>query len=132
MIGLDVRTNALGQRIVVAFAIATAMVAASAIVGCQPKPAAPLAAPRAELAVDHFAGTALSGPAPVVASASPASQPTTQPNDALAIGVTFIALERVPDRVFDSLGSRARLISSTAGNSPLLSSGRLTERVSLF
>jgi hypothetical protein len=97
-----------------------------AAIGCQTQPPPPLAPPLATIRVDHFAGTPLSGPTAVAAS------PATAPSDALSVRVTFIALERVPDRVFDPLASRARLISSSRAGSPVLPSARLTENVGVL
>jgi hypothetical protein len=46
--------------------------------------------------------------------------------------VSFIALEHVPARVFDPLGSKARLISASRGGSPVMPSGKLTEDVQVI
>jgi len=93
--------------------------------GCQSQRPAALPVPPAIVNVTHFAGTALSGP-------TATAPPKTSAADALTVRVTFIALEKSPDRRFDALASRARLISSTTGGSPLLSSARLTRDVQVI
>lgn len=92
--------------------------------GCQQAPP-PFSAPPMTLHVDHFVGTPLSGP-----TAGPI--PVLQPAQTMIVTATFTALEHSPKPVFESLGARARLISSAAAGKPMLATSQLGEEVQLL
>lgn len=95
--------------------------------GCHAPPLKPpMPAPVAIFQMNHFWGTPLSGPTQA------GVLPVNDPASALAVNVTFVALERVPKIQFDLLGSRARLISATQRGQPVMPSAQLTRTVQMF
>jgi hypothetical protein len=93
----------------------------SLLAGCATshKAAPPLTLPgAAAVSVRHFVGTPLSG---TVLKDPPAFSP----DDALALEVSFVALEQSPQGV-NPLGAHARLIIASHGANPVRSTGGLT------
>ena len=83
-------------------------------------PAPPLVPSSAAAAkVNHYLGTPLSGPRLVAPEA-------VRTDDALAIDVKFIALERVPLSAIDPLGSHARMIIANHHAAPVRATANLT------
>src|ERR1700722_2236657 len=102
------------------------MAAVALAIGCQSHPAAQvLPVPPAALSSANYLGTPLSGPIT-------GDIPAIAPADALTIHVSFVALEHTPARMFDPLGSKARLISASRGGNPVMPSGKLTEDVQII
>jgi hypothetical protein len=87
MPGLDLRVS-IARGLV---AIGSLLSVISCGIGCAAKKPPPMAAPRADVSVTHYAGTALTGP--VAPGASPA---VPRPQPAVSVEVKWLALERVP------------------------------------
>lgn len=100
---------------------AVTVILAAGLAGCAdaPPPRARPEAPLATLATSHYAGSPLSGPRRDVAL-----QPRRE--EALAVRVRWLALERLPGTLLRPLGEAARLVLDPRGASPLLAVARLT------
>jgi hypothetical protein len=92
---------------------------------CQSNQSILLPLPPLSMRMGYFFGTSLSGP-------RPGNIDDVQPKDALSVSVTVVALERVPQRIFDPLNSRARLISATRAGQPVLPSSQLMRGVQIL
>jgi hypothetical protein len=93
--------------------------------GCEAHPGRPLALPPLSMRMGYFFGTPLSGP-------RAGSVDGVQPDEALSVSVTVVALERAPGRVFDPMNSRARLISATRTGRAVLPSSQLMRGVQVL
>src|SRR5262245_41629657 len=112
------------QRFVRNGLTAAAVIAVLLGFGCARKPPVPMQAPRADVAITHFAGTALSGPRPVTGAV--AATP------AIVADVEWLALERIPSGQLDKLvpvGASARLVIATRDRQPVWPTSRLTADV---
>ncbi|HEY1271736.1 MAG TPA: hypothetical protein VH518_23565 [Tepidisphaeraceae bacterium] len=88
--------------------------------GCQSGKPPPLTAPaQASVTVDHFSGTPLSGPMPTAVQVG-------QPEDALALKVTLLALEKMPNDALQPVAGHAKLIAVTQGGTPVLPVAQLS------
>ena len=91
-----------------------------AIVGCAARNSPPFAAPEVTIRADHYLGSPLTGP--VVKAL-----PVDKPEDALAVSVAMVALDRIPPQPAPSVASQARLIAVTRGGVPVQAGARLTQ-----
>lgn len=104
-----------------------ALLVAAVIVGCAGPAPAPPPADDAALgrAVSHYAGSAVSGPAPVGSDAVVA---LADPDAALQVRVTWAGLDALPDGVLEPIARRRRLLVDldgvdALGSVPALSAG---------
>ncbi|MBX3472642.1 MAG: hypothetical protein KF878_37800 [Planctomycetes bacterium] len=105
----------------------SALLVAAVIVGCAGPAPAPPPADDAALgrAVSHYAGSAVSGPAPVGSDAVVA---LGDPDAALQVRVTWAGLDALPDGVLEPIARRRRLLVDldgvdALGSVPALSAG---------
>jgi hypothetical protein len=85
--------------------------------GCRSTPA-PLEMPRAELEIEHFAGTMLSGPIA-------AERASIDFKDAALVRVEVTLLERMPADRFPAVVDRAICLAETRGGDPFVSTSEL-------
>jgi hypothetical protein len=106
---------------VIRFLVVLGAGALGATAGCAArKPPPPFVPPGAAVELSHFSGSALSGPTTKPVSDAAAA------DQAWAVDVSFVALERMPRAALEPLGARARLIVATRGGQPVLPSAKLT------
>mgnify|MGYP001043545870 CR=1 FL=1 len=91
------------------------------LAGCSttPEPVLPLSAPPVRVAARWYAGTPLSGP-------RPRETEKTSAADAVGVRLSLFALEKIPERLLDPLGSRTILIASAREDTPVHAATKLS------
>jgi hypothetical protein len=85
----------------------------------QPPPPKPFVAPSVRAEVNHYAGSALSGP-------TPRAVPSVPPDQAVGVRVRMVALERLPAGRGELLAATARLVTADRLGTPVLPAAQLT------
>lgn len=95
------------------------------LVGCKLGQKEPVVfeAPPAALQLNHFSGSALSGPT---------TRPISLSGDALSVSIEMLALEQVPAGTGRPLAAEARWLLATRGEQPVLPSGKLSQSARLL
>jgi hypothetical protein len=106
----------------------SASVALLAAIGCHKpyRPPPPLPQPTTLFTVDSYLGNLLSGP-------TAGNAPVALPDDALAVHVTFLALELMPSVSYSPVGAQAVFFSSSGdgGGGAILPAGELTRNATI-
>jgi hypothetical protein len=88
--------------------------------GCRSNAAAVPQPPQAQINLQLFNGTSLSGPMPTAVAAG-------APRDAMAVTVRVIALEQWPADALEPLAARARLIAATRSGTPVVAAAKVAD-----
>lgn len=95
------------------------------VIGCNLGPKVPPAfeVPAAELGLEHFSGSPLSGPT---------IRPVSVSQDAISVSFELLAVEQAPAGIGRALAAEARWLVATRGDQPVLSSGKLSRSARLL